>query len=359
MKRYLDFQREAWADRTASHMRAARRNACVQGIGGTPPCAGVIDTLPMDDLGALIAEGWVEVSHAPSDLLLRRSARRAMLSTLADDLDCLSMQEHTLVERMLIGDGQVVLDSVPELEAAYTLRMRLWCDLGHCGQTPCARLDAELMRRLPDLLMRPEHVQRRSRAFVFDGMISGLLYITGFLDVRAPQQRFVREVLGVAESGASARLARNHLEASFDVDSVAGCRLLLHEALAAPETLVSTLAASGCQALPPLTSEQLFGAMNGMLPEEAAAAEKLCRTLQGALRPDLTPEGATEDLRLLAKQDVPREALKQVMAGMLCVLPTPHMYSVLLEMAGSTPRWMHGWNDARTPATGYAAGVLH
>lgn len=133
MKRYLDFQREAWADRTASHMRAARRNACVQGIGGTPPCAGVIDTLPMDDLGALIAEGWVEVPHAPSDLLLRRSARRAMLSTLADDLDCLSMQEHTLVERMLIGDGQVVLDSVPELEAAYTLRMRLWCDLGHCG----------------------------------------------------------------------------------------------------------------------------------------------------------------------------------------------------------------------------------
>ncbi len=361
MKRYIDFQNEGWPDRTDGRMRAARWEACVDGIGSDPPCAGVIDTWPIDLLSDLISEGWVDVPHAPSDFVLRRAARRAISATLADDADCLAPQEHTLVERMLIGDGRVFLETVAEFEAAYTLRMRLWCDVGVHTDRPCARLDTELMRTLPELIMRREHAERRQRLFVYDGMMHGLLYLTGFLDDRLPRRRFIEEVLQRQdETPASLRLARNYLEASFDCCAVGGCTLLLHEAVATPEAMVGSLAAHGLPPQPSVTPSQFAGCMNGLLPEESATDEKLRLALDGALRPEYEPDEAASDLRMLVKQGATYPVLRDVMAGMLCVLPTAHMENALLEMSRQTPRWITPWMAAPPArAAGGSLGLLH
>lgn len=360
MKRYIDFQNESWQDRTEGRMQAARWEACLDGIGTEPPCAGVIDTAPVDLLEELINEGWVDVPHAPSVMLLRRAARHAVMESLADDLDCLAPHEHTLVERMLIGDGRVFLETVSEFEAAYTLRLRLWCDIGVYQERPCARLDEKLMRKLLALLMRKEHAQRRSLIFVFDGMIHGLLYLTGFLDDQPPRRRFVQEVLQAHETPKTLRLARNYIEASFDCYTMAGCNLLLHKSVATPESLVSALASQRAFQMPSVTSGQLIGSMNGLLPEEAPADERLKLALKGTLRPEYEPEEAANDLRMLVKQGATLSVLRDVVTGMLCVLPTKHIDDALQVLSLQTPRWVTPWTSGAQPvASGNVMGMLH
>ena len=80
-------------------------------------------------------------------------------------------------------------------------------------------------------------------------LIGALLYLTGFLDSRMPRDRFIAEVLDAVQTPETLRLARNHLEASFDMIAMEDCRLLLHESLAQPEQLVRTLSAYGAAAL--------------------------------------------------------------------------------------------------------------
>lgn len=359
MKRYIDFENEDWPDRTEGRMQAARWEACMEGLGDWPPRAGVLDAAGVDLLSDLIDEGWVSVEPAVSEKKLRRNARNAVMASLADDLDCLSAQEHTLVERMLIGEGLVYLDTVPEMEAAYTLRMRLWCDIGMHDREPCARLDKELAQALPALLMSPRHAQRRSRLYVYDGMIHGLLYLGGYLDHRLPIQRFIEEVLQDVKSPQTLRLARNYLEASFDLCVIGGCTLLLHPAMAATEALNDVLRRQGALYQPSVTTGQLMGSMNELLPEEMPVDQKLQLALAGALRPEYEPQEAAADLRLLIKQGAPFSQLRDVMAGMLCVLPTPHMENTLLEMSCLTPRWITGDRTPPPVPGGGLPGMLH
>lgn len=355
MKRYIDFGQVGWAEKTAGRMQGARYAACLAEVPPEPPAAGVIETLPASDLARLIEEGWAGVPAAPSDLLLRRAARRRVTETLAQDADCLSQAEHTLVEQMLIVGDAVPLESVPALEAALTLRLRLWCDVGLVDGEPHARLDPKIAGLLPDQMMTRRHVERRTRVFALDGMLRAMLYMTGFLDDRLPRRRFIESVLEEAETPENARLARNFLEASYDCCHLSGCNLLLHDALAAPEALVGLLASQGALQFPIISPEQMLGSMNELLPEESVPHEKLCRALFGALRPEYDAISVAHELRMLAKQGAPLCALREVMAEKLCVLPTPHMLGALSELHRQSPRWVTPTQAAHAAKL----GVLH
>lgn len=341
MRRYLDFRTDDWAEKTDSRMQSLRWAACVEGLGTEPPRAGVIDEYPEDMLIELLAEGWVTYpENMPEEESLAVSARRAMMSTLADDADALATEEHTLVERMLVSGGRVALDSVAEIEAAYTLRMRLWCDIGIENEEPVARLDNQLMEALPDIFMRPQHQEIRGRIFAFDGMLHAVLYIQGYLGDHMPVKDFVETVLRRPYDDETQRIASNYVEATFDIYTMADRNWLVHEALADPEQLSEVIPVRGGD-MPEMTSEQVASAMNGLLPEEVVPNEKLQRALLGALRPEYETYDAATDLRYLAKQDAPMSALQEILSSMLVVLPTPHMEGVLTEMAGITPRWLH------------------
>lgn len=361
MKRYIDFRSEDWPERMDSRMQAARWAACMEGIGLNEPEAGVIDGYPGDLLAELAAEGWLalrtdEIDESGDDF--RQTLKAVMLSTIEEDIDTLATEEYTLVERMLINGGTVTLDSVGELEAAYTLRMRMWCDLGSIGGEPVASLDPDLLELLPPRMMRLEHMERRARIFIFEGMLHGILYVSGFLDDRMPRARFVKEVLQAEDSEKNRRLAGNFLEASFDTYELAGCNLLVHEALADPEMLASTLAEYGAFQIPELTSSQMAASMNGLLPEETTPDEKLQRALIGALRPEYEPHEVTTDLRFLAKQGAPMHALREIMASTLAVLPTEYMDGALREMRHHARRWVE--KETRPPQEPDAAvGRLH
>jgi len=63
---------------------------------------------------------------------------------------------------------------------------------------------------------------------------------------------------------------------------------------------------------------------------------------------------------MLAKQGAPLDVLRDVMAGMLCVLPTGHMDNALMELSVETPRWISPWTAGawRASAQG-SVGKLH
>ena len=126
-----------------------------------------------------------------------------------------------------------------------------------------------------------------------------------------------------------------------------------------PEALVGSLAAYGILPQTSVTPEQLIGAMNSLLPEEMASEEKLRLSLSGALRPEYDLNEVTTDLRLLAKQGAPIQVLNDVMASMICVLPTPHMQNALLEMFTQTPRWIFPWAANAARHAGESVWRLH
>lgn len=340
-------------DRTDSRMQATRWAACVEGLRDEPPSAGVLDTYPAQLLLSLLDEGWVQIDFPQEQMdddEICTMIREAVLDTLADDVDCLATAEAILVEQMLIGDGRVRLDSVAEIEAAYTLHMRLWCDVGVEGGEPVARLDPMLMDSIPPLMMRERYKERRARVFIFEGMTHGILYLTGTFGLGAPCRRFVAEVLKEEETPQTLRLARNFMQASFDVYDKDGLYVLVHEAFADPEPLLES--PFDPVLLPEITPERMSASMNGMLPEEKAPDEKLQRALHGALRPEYDTGEVAADLRFLAKQGAPLHTMQEIMAGMLVVMPTAHMNGMLKELRHHTPRWIDKGVSSHGPVGG-------
>lgn len=357
MRRYIDFQAEDWSERMDSRMQALRYEACMEGIGMEMPFAGVIDSYPGDMLCELLGEGFVARFQVPQDDddALRVAAREAMTSTLMEDLDTLGGSEYDLVVHMLAEGGTAYPESVEELEAAYTLRMRLWSDLGVQDGQACVCLDPMLMHLLPPLQRREMHKTMRRRLAQFDRRVERLLYVSGHIDDAAPREWFVQDVLSQEMTPEGNRLARNHLEATFDTYEEQGRVRLVHEALADPQS------AAGGNALDLSVDAAAYAlskqaGWHGLLPEEMRLDERLQRVLEGALRPEWATYEASRDLRLLAKQGAPYDVLKDAMAQMLAVMPTAYMDSTLQEMRRTLPRWPRRSNKMEPPQ---GMGMLH
>jgi len=322
-------------------MRSARFALCEKLFAQQPPpTPGVLDAWSSEGLEPLLALNWHDVPAAPSALTRRFAAKRAVRETLRDDVDCLSPNEHALVERLLHMNGVTEISSAEDFDAALALRNRLWCDIGGIGGAPAIRLDPAFEQPIRDAIARYDHLMIRTRIFTFDAMIHAMLYAAGFLDDQLPRQRFCADVLEVDQSKPGAdRLARNYVEAAYDYVIYSDCRLLLHEALALPESFVEMLAVRGAT-VPPMTPAQMLGCMNGLLPEERAAMHTLKHALQYALRPGIPLEEAADDLKLLTKQGVGYDQLHQVASDMLCVMPTPAIDFALRGLIDQTPRWL-------------------
>jgi len=362
VKRYLEFEGLPPREQTLGAMRAARMQLCRDLFAAAPPPgAGVLDALGSDALDALIAQGWQDVPAAPAALTRRNLARKAVREHLEIDADCLAPREHTLLERMLILGGRAPIRDADDFDAALAMRSRLWCDIGGpdggngtadadttaAGQpgTPTARLDPALEAPLREALSRREHAAIRSRVFSFDAMVHALLYAGGFLDDALPRERFMADVLGThALDARAARAARNYVESAYDCVLAGGCRLLVHEGLYAPEAFLDRIAKaaqSGGYRTPRMTPARMQGCMDGTLPEERASMRALASSIRFALRPELglTPDEAANDLKLLAKQGMPVETLRAVLADMLLVLTPRTADSALRQMARDAVSW--------------------
>ena len=81
------------------------------------------------------------------------------------------------------------------------------------------------------------------------------------------------------------------------------------------------------------------GAVDGILPEEEPLFDRLYGLFVGATRPELTPEGAAEDMLMLAKQGVSLQEMQEVLGSLLSIQPTEDMRRAVNLVHAQTPRW--------------------
>ena len=328
----------AWCEKTMTLMKVQQLEACEKRLNAYPQ-QGIFDDCSYRDAMFLWKRSfYAQESLADYDLMTLHEIRTKVLNQISEEVCLVSVDEYRLLERMLLFDGETELLDWNESGAAEALIRRLWCTLRWEEERVFLRLPKALHRPMLEAMDSQECAEARERLFRFDATINGLLYIAGFLHAQQPAEHFVAEVCN-RKGRYSRLLARRYLSAAFDyVLDRRGEMLLIHPGLADYEMLVQELDAMKVTEME-LSEGMILGGMNGIFPQEEPLHYAMMGALEGAVRPEYSEEDAVSDLRMLAKQGVPFDEMKEVLGSMLITLPTRPMLALLEQISAQTPRW--------------------
>ena len=337
MLRETNVQRLHWADKTMSVLRQEQLEACEKRLSALPDVTvfDLSDDLRTEDIWACSYDAQ---EHPRVDKLhTHKELRAQILGSLAAEAALLSVEEHLLVERLVSLKGTAELIDWEETSAAESLVRRLWCTI--------SRRNGRIVLHMPEALLTPltlalsshQHQELRDKLMHHDAVVRGLLYIGGLLHFEEPLYHLMTEVLA-GSYACDLDLAMRYLRAAYDYTyDRRGDMLLLHPGLADPERLMAMNIPKEINL--ELSEDAMRGAVEGILPEEEPLFEQLYGLFVGATRPELTPEGAAEDLLMLAKQGVSLIEMQEVLATLLSVQPTEEMRSAVTLVHAQTPRW--------------------
>ena len=338
MLRETNVQTLTWADKTMSVLKARQLEACENRLNALP-CFGLFSGCTAANAEELWSISFdAQERPIPTELHDPRQMQAQVLSTLPAEAALLSMEEHQLLDRLLALGGEAELMDWEETGAAESLARRLWCTVHRQDDRFCVRLPHELVVPLSLITSSKAHEELRDKLYRYDATIRGLMYIGGLLHYGEPLRHLMSDVL--AGSYAESRvLALRYLRTSYDYTYDArGEMLLLHPGLADPEHMMGKLLIRPDTRLS-LDENTMLGAMGGMLPEEHPLFEMMYGLLLGSVRPEISPEEAVEDLRMLAKQGVELQEMNDVLGSLLTVQPTTAMLSGVQQLYLMTPRW--------------------
>ena len=345
MLREANMHTLTWADKTMSVLRERQLEACENRLAQLPDF-GLFDGCDDAKVETLWQCSYDAQEHpVVARLHTTRQLQCQVLLTLPMEAALLSVEEHLLLERLIVLDGQAELMEWEETRGAEGLVRRLWCTIERQEDAITVRLPKELQYPLTAILASPEHTELRERLLRFEAAIRGLLYIGGLLHYAEPLEHLRQGVLhGVYAD--QTQLAMRYLRNTFDYCyDERGDMLLLHPGLAEPERMISQGMVM-THADFELDEASLLGAMDGLLPEERMLFDRMYGLLHGAVRPEITEEEAVEDLLMLAKQGVSLGEMNEVLSSLLTVHPTAAMYDGVKQLHRLTPRWgtMHAYN---------------
>lgn len=339
MLREGNVQTLTWADKTMSVLRARQLEACEARLARLPDI-GLFEGC--DDLH--VEKLWqcsFEAQETPRSTVLHTTEmlQVQVLLSLPREAALLSVEEHQLLERLIVLGGSAELMDWEEVSGAEALVRRLWCTITRKDDRLQIHMHPTLLHPLTVLLGSAEHMELREKLVRFESAIRGLLYIGGLLHYREPLALLQRDVLQGTPVADDEKLAMRFLRNTFDyIYDERGDMLLLHPGLAEPEQMLSSCAISPQSAFV-LDESTLVGSMMGLLPEEQPLYDMMYGLLLGAVRPEITEEEAVEDLRMLAKQGVTLQAMNEVLASLLIVQPTEAMLAGVRQLHQQTPRW--------------------
>lgn len=325
-----------WHEKTIEAMQRKRFETMVARL---PPLGTQsLDSLSQRALARRIERCWQEIELKPMRSQLLSQIKRGVLESIQQHADCLSREEHDLLERALILGGSAQIEDAVELEAAQALSLRLWASVGVVSGRPYIELERMVMQPAARAIAREKHELIRRRFEEFNAYLSGMLYRVGAMDDRLPQQIILREVMdGSTSSEGDDMLARRYLWSSFDCMDYGEGVLLLHPALAEPQHLLalgrrrSSLLGVDAQPVWP-------GA--DILPEEIPLQQELERVIAGAMRDGQREKDVARNLRFLCKQGAPLQAMEEVLQSSLIVLLSAPMRGALKNMYYMTPKWI-------------------
>lgn len=326
-----------WADKTMSILRERQMEASLSRLSACP-AKGLFSGC--DDV--MVEDLWRHTYDALENPVLTslhttRGLQRLVTARLAAEAALLSIEEHELLERVIVLGGKAELFN-DEVTVAESLVRRMWCTFDVTDGRLCLLLPETLLVPLSNMLLTPTHLEIRAKLEQFDNFINWLLHLTGFLHYREPLRYLLRHVVAGTYADQET-IALRYLRIAFDyIYDEHGEMILLHPGLAEPERLLKPRRGVSL----PMPDPRMFPANfepGSLLPEEIPVYERLIGLLAGAVRPELTEDMAVRDLIMLAKQGVSFEESAEVLSSLLTILPTAAMLDGLRMLHAHTPRW--------------------
>ncbi len=339
MLRECNIQPLTWADKTMSVLRERQLEACENRLASLPDF-GLFDGCDDAHVEQLYTLSYA-AQEKPAAAVLHtvQSLRGQVLAALPAQAALLTIEEHMLLERLIVLEGHCELMDWEETGAAESLARRLWCHITQDDNRVFVHLPQALLTPLTLITTSKAHEEIRDRLHRFDATIRALLYIGGLLHYQEPLSHIMDEVLHGTYAQGETALAMRYLRCAYDYTyDRKGDMLLLHPGLAEPERMLRRF--SGNAEIPfDMDEDMLMGAMAGLFPEERPLFERMFGLLQGAVRPEITEGEAVEDLRMLAKQGVSLKEMNEVLSSLLTVQPTRDMLEGVRQLYQQTPRW--------------------
>lgn len=325
-----------WQEKT---MEAMQRRRFEQSVAQLPPLgAGRLAELSPSAFSRRIEQCWQDIERKPMRAQQIGTIWKSVLSSIERQADCLSHEEHELVERALILGGSAQIEDARELEAARALSLRLWASVGLVSGRPYIELETPVLEPVAKAFAREEHEEIRMKLNAFGAHLAGMLYQIGAIDDRQPQQVMLRDVLGGGEGDELLmQLARRYLWASYDCVDYSGGVMLVHAALADPTVLIASGRRRKSMLTLPGDPQQ---PVMDILPEEIPLQRDLERAIHGALRDGFQAQDVARNLRFLCKQGAPVSAMEEVLQSTLIVLVSAGMRGALKNMYYRMPKWI-------------------
>ncbi len=331
-----------WADKTMSVLRANQLEACEKDLAGLP-CRCLFDA----DCTDTDAEAFYQMSFFPRedrnsrDITLHtvEQLRVRVLSSFAPELALLSPEEHDLMVRLVLFGGKLILQDWEELIPARSMVRRLWCRTGLEDGVRTLYMPHQLCASALLLLAGDGHRKIRDIVEQVQENIDNTLYLMGMTQASGPMLH-LRSLLKDTYAENRPDLIERFLCSGFDyIFDGTGRLMLIHPGLADPDAMLASMpAASGaCQEM---SAEALRSASDSVSDLESPLYEQMLFSIADAVRPELTPEDAVEDLIILAKQDVPFPDMREVLSSLLVSLPTAEMLKALRDLSDRIPRWI-------------------
>ena len=327
-----------WCEKTMSMMREQQFEACEQRLSAQTGAVLFAPDTTDADAQSLLERSYYR-GELEKNLYTIEQLRGVLMAQLPIESLYLPLAERELLEKALMAGGKTILTEWDDIGAAEALTCRLWCSFYIENNHWLLEVLQPLREPLLAVMGTKEYKAAGELLFRYNMMVEGLLYLTGFLHAAQPLQSFCTEIMR-RDDKLALSIVQRYLKSTFEyIVGRDGELVLLHPGLADPHRIDMKISAHAMLTVE-LSQEMIAGSMNGLLSEEEAIHEGMCRMLAGALRPEYDVAEAAQDLRMLAKQEVGVEEMGAVMASMLCVLPTDGMKQALLRLHQFTPRWL-------------------
>lgn len=342
MFRQEEFIAGGWGEKTLEAMQKRRFEQCVAQL---PPLGALrLAQLSPGALERRLEQCWQDVQRKPMRAQQLSQVWKSVLQGVEMQADCLSREEHELVERALILGGSVQIEDAQELEAARALSLRLWANVGIISGKPYMELETPILEPVARAFAREAHEEMRRKLDEFHVWLTGVLYRVGAIDDRQPQKMLLGSILSqTAEQEQSIQLSRRYLWASCDCVDYNGGVMLVHSALADPRLLIACGRYRQSLRLPQPIEHS---AIMDILPEEIPLQQELERAISGALRDEYRVQDVVRNIRFLCKQGAPLKAMEDVLQNALIVYVSTGMRGALANMYYSMPKWIESSEHA-------------
>ncbi len=332
-----------WADKTMSVLRANQLEACEKDLASLPfRCLFDSDCTDADaeNFYQLSFFPWEDRAHPAGALHTADELRIRVLASFAPELALLSPEEHDLMVRLVLFGGRLPLHDWNDLLPARCLIRRLWCRIRKEEDGVTALyMPHQLCGAALLLLAGDEHKKIRDAVELVINSVDDSLYLTGMTQASVPMlhlQSLLKDTCAENRPDLIERLFLSGCDCIYGPD---GRLMLIHPGLADPDRMLAQMPVAA-RSFQEMSADTLAHASESVNDLENPLYEQMLFSLMNAVRPEITPEDAVEDLIILAKQGVSYAEMTEVLSSLLVSLPTPEMLAALRDLSDRIPRWI-------------------